>query len=39
MATSALRVLGAGFKTLKAVPEEPKPEELERHMTFLGCRA
>ena len=36
MATSALRVLGAGFKTLKAVPEEPKPEELERHMTFLG---
>ncbi len=38
MATSALRVLGAGFKTLKAVPEEPKPEELERHMTFLGLQ-
>ena len=36
MATSALRVLGAGFKTLKEVPDEPKPEELERHMTFLG---
>jgi P-type Ca2+ transporter type 2C len=38
MATSALRVLGAGFKTLTAVPEEPKPEELERHMTFLGLQ-
>jgi Ca2+-transporting ATPase len=38
MATSALRVLGGAFKTLKAVPEEPKPEELERHMTFLGLQ-
>jgi Ca2+-transporting ATPase len=36
MATSALRVLGAGFKTLTEVPEEPKPENLERHLTFLG---
>lgn len=36
MATSALRVLGGAFRTLKNVPEEPKPEELERHMTFLG---
>ena len=38
MATSALRVLGAGFRTLKEVPDEPKPEELERHMTFLGLQ-
>ena len=36
MATSALRVLGAGFKTLTDVPEEPKPESVERHLTFLG---
>ena len=38
MATSALRVLGGAFKTLKDVPEEPKPEELERHMTFMGLQ-
>ena len=38
MATSALRVLGGAFKTLKAIPEEPKPEELERQMTFLGLQ-
>jgi Ca2+-transporting ATPase len=38
MATSALRVLAGAFKTLKQVPEEPKPEELERHMTFLGLQ-
>jgi Ca2+-transporting ATPase len=36
MATSALRVLAGAFKTLKTVPEEPKPEDLERNMTFLG---
>jgi P-type Ca2+ transporter type 2C len=36
MATSALRVLGGAFRTLKEVPEEPKPEVLERNMTFLG---
>lgn len=38
MATSALRVLGGAFKTLKEVPAEPKPEELERNMTFLGLQ-
>ncbi len=38
MATSALRVLGGAFKTLKEVPEEPKPEELERNITFLGLQ-
>jgi Ca2+-transporting ATPase len=38
MATSALRVLGAAFRTLKEVPEEPKPEVLERNMTFLGLQ-
>ncbi len=38
MATSALRVLGGAFKTLQAVPAEPKPEETERHMTFLGLQ-
>jgi Ca2+-transporting ATPase len=31
-------VLGGACKTLKEVPEEPKPEELERHMTFLGLQ-
>ncbi len=38
MATSALRVLGGAFKTLKEMPVEPKPEELERNMTFLGLQ-
>ncbi len=38
MATSALRVLGGALKTLPAVPAEPRPEELERHMTFLGLQ-
>ena len=38
MATSALRVLGGAFKTLTTVHEEPKPEEMERHMTFLGLQ-
>ncbi|MGC9335360.1 MAG: cation-translocating P-type ATPase, partial [Anaerolineae bacterium] len=38
MATSALRVLAAGFRTLEEVPEEPKPENLERNLTFLGLQ-
>jgi len=38
MASSALRVLGGAFKTLKAAPQEPKPEEVERQMTFLGLQ-
>ncbi len=38
MATSALRVLGGAFKTMAEVPEEPQPEDLERHMTFLGLQ-
>ena len=38
MATSALRVLGGAFRTLKEVPAEPKPEETERNMTFLGLQ-
>ncbi len=38
MASSALRVLGGAFKTLPEVPQEPKPEEVERHMTFLGLQ-
>jgi Ca2+-transporting ATPase len=38
MATSALRVLGGAFQTLNVVPQEPKPEELERNMTFLGLQ-
>ena len=39
MATSALRALGADFMSLKEVPEEPKPETLERHLTFLGLES
>ena len=36
MASSALRVLGAAFRTLPQAPEKPDAEEVERHLTFLG---
>ncbi|MCS7039059.1 MAG: HAD-IC family P-type ATPase, partial [Caldilineales bacterium] len=38
MAASALRVLGAAFRPLESLPENPKPEEVERHLTFLGLQ-
>ncbi len=38
MASAALRVLGGAFKTLSEVPNESKPAEIERHMTFLGLQ-
>ncbi len=36
LAANALRVLGVAFRPLKHVPDEPKAEELERDMTFIG---
>ncbi len=36
MARQALRVLGVACRYLDAVPDEPKPQEVERHLTFLG---
>jgi Ca2+-transporting ATPase len=36
MASDALRVMAVAYRPLDEVPEEPKPEDVERHMTFLG---
>ncbi len=36
MAHSALRVMAVAYKPLDEVPEEATPENVERHMTFLG---
>jgi len=36
MADKALRVLGGAYKTYDAYPEEIKPENIEREMTFIG---
>jgi P-type Ca2+ transporter type 2C len=38
MATSALRVLGAGFRTMAEIPAELEPETVERRLTFLGLQ-
>jgi len=36
MSGSALRVIAIGYRELDAVPENPKPEELECGLTFMG---
>jgi Ca2+-transporting ATPase len=36
MASQALRVLAVAYRPLEEVPEEPKPETLERELVFLG---
>jgi Ca2+-transporting ATPase len=36
LAANALRVLGVAFRPLKEVPENPKPEDSERDLTFIG---
>ncbi len=32
----ALRVLAVGYKELDSIPENPKPEEIESDLTFIG---
>ncbi len=36
MAKSALRVLGLAGRSLDSIPDEPAPDTVERHLTFLG---
>lgn len=36
MASQALRVLAFAFKLENDIPKEPKPEEVERNMVFVG---
>jgi Ca2+-transporting ATPase len=36
LAANALRVLGVAFRPLKEVPDNPKPEDSERDLTFIG---
>jgi Ca2+-transporting ATPase len=36
MAAQALRVLGAAYRPLSAVPDEPTPEKLEQNLVFIG---
>jgi Ca2+-transporting ATPase len=36
LAANALRVLGVAFRPLKAVPDNPQPDECETDFTFIG---
>lgn len=36
MGGNALRVIAIAYKEIKEVPKEPKPEELESELTFMG---
>jgi Ca2+-transporting ATPase len=36
LAANALRVLGVAFRPLKAVPDNPRPDECETNFTFIG---
>jgi len=36
LAANALRILGAAFRPLKEVPENPQPDEDEQGFTFIG---
>ncbi len=36
MARQALRVLGVAYRPLENPPESPSPEQVERHLTFVG---
>jgi Ca2+-transporting ATPase len=38
MASQALRVLGVAYRPLDEVPDEPKPEEIERDLVFVGLQ-
>ncbi len=38
MASQALRVLGVAYRPLEAVPDEPKPSEVERELVFVGLQ-
>jgi len=36
MATQALRVLALAYRKVDEIPHEPKPEDIEKDMTFVG---
>jgi Ca2+-transporting ATPase len=36
LAANALRVLGVAFRPLKAIPDNPQPENSEQDFTFIG---
>ncbi len=36
LAANALRVLGVAFRPLKAVPDNPQPNDTEEAFTFIG---
>lgn len=36
MASQALRVLAVAYRPLNSVPEEPKPDDIEQDLVFLG---
>lgn len=36
MASQALRVLAFACKKINTIPKEPKPEDIEKNMTFVG---
>ncbi len=36
MARAALRVLGVAYRPLREVPAQPKPEDVERDLVFVG---
>ncbi len=36
MSETALRVLAVGYKEIDTIPEEIKPEEIEKDLTFMG---
>ncbi|MGC9399811.1 MAG: cation-translocating P-type ATPase [Anaerolineae bacterium] len=38
MASEALRVLAVAYRPLDEVPEEPKPEEVEHDLVFIGLQ-
>ncbi len=38
MASQALRVLGVSYQPLSEVPDEPKPEDVEKDLIFVGLQ-
>lgn len=38
LASQALRVLSVAYRPVKTVPEEPKPEDIEKDLTFIGLQ-
>ncbi len=38
MASQALRALAVAYRPLDAVPDEPKPADIERELIFVGLQ-